>query len=410
MAEHMVTARPIHLLVLGMAWPPETFLERLLTGLAGRGYEITVSGPAPPRDANFRRSGFHWLTIPSASGPGLLRLGRQAGAVIAAAVRSPSGIPHLFRCTETVGGAARFHQLARLAPLAGRRWDLIYFPWNATAVEMLPAFDLGIPVVVSCRGSQLKVAPHNPTRTAIREGLTETFRRATVVHCVSQDILDEARRYGLDPDKADLIRPAVDAAFFCPALPGAPKRLRPTFRVVTIGGLNWKKGHEFALVAVSRLKERGIPVRFEIIGDGPERQRVLYTIDDLDLNDRVEMTGRLGPEAIRERLRTADVFMLSSVSEGISNAVLEAMACGLPVLTTDCGGLREAVTDGAEGLVVPLRDPGAMADALARLASDPALCERMGRAARARAEQEFPIGTQLDRWDALCRRVAGTAA
>jgi colanic acid/amylovoran biosynthesis glycosyltransferase len=408
MAEISPATRRIRMLVLGMNWPPETFLERLLTGLARRGFEITVSGASWPRDAEFRRSGFRWLTIPSSNSPMPFRLLRQAGSLAAAAFRSPSGTARLTRAAEGEVGKARFHRLAQLSPLAGRRWDIIYFPWNSAAIEMLPVFDLGIPVMVSCRGSQLKVAPHNPTRTAIRDGLAATFRKAAAVHCVSQDILGEASKYGLDPGKAQVVRPAVDTQFFSPARPDGARRPRSPFRVITTGSLNWKKGHEFALVAVARVRVRGVPVCFEIVGDGPERQRVLYTVDDLGLNDCVALPGRLDPSAVRDRLRAADAFLLSSVSEGISNSVLEAMACGLPVVTTDCGGLREAVTDGVEGRVVPVRNPAAMADALTSLAADPALCDRMGQAARARAELEFTIGPQLDRWDEMCRRaIAG---
>ena len=80
---------------------------------------------------------------------------------------------------------------AQPSPFRSQQWDLIYFPWNSAAIAMLSLFDLGMPVVVSCRGSQLKIAPHNPARATIREGLEATFRRAAFVHCVSQDILNE---------------------------------------------------------------------------------------------------------------------------------------------------------------------------------------------------------------------------
>ena len=118
-------------------------------------------------------------------------------------------------------------------------------------------------------------------------------------------------------------------------------------------------------------------MRFEIIGDGPDRQRVLYTIHDLGLQECVRLLGKLAPDEVLHRLQQADAFLLSSLSEGISNAALEAMACGVPVVTTDCGGMREAVTDGEEGFVVPVRDAESMANALMKLAGDAGLRERM---------------------------------
>jgi colanic acid/amylovoran biosynthesis glycosyltransferase len=287
---------------------------------------------------------------------------------------------------------------------AGRRWDLIYFPWNSAAIAQLPLFDLGIPVVVSCRGAQVSIAPHNPDRLAIRVGLEETFRRAAFVHCVSRKILEEARAYGLDPNKASIIRPAVDPKFFRPRGEEADAAAA-CLRIITTGSLIWRKGHEFALLAVARLRDRGIAARMEIIGEGPERARVLYTAHDLGLDDAVTLPGRLPPEQVRDRLRAADVFLLPSLSEGISNAVLEAMACELPVVTTDCGGMGEAVDDGVEGFVVPVREPHAMAEALARLALDAGLRRQMGRAARQRVERDFDLRQQIDRWVDLCRRV-----
>src|SRR5262249_52987224 len=162
----------------------------------------------------------------------------------------------------------------------------------------------------------------------------------------------------------------------------------------------------FALTAVARLAERGVPVRFEIIGDGPERQRVLYTAHDLGLGGSVGLLGGLDPERVRDRLRSADCFLLSSLCEGISNAVLEAMSCGLPVVTTDCGGMREAVRDGEDGFVVPVRQTRAMSDALAALAADAGLRRRMGASARERVVSDFGLDRQVGRWGALCRAAA----
>jgi colanic acid/amylovoran biosynthesis glycosyltransferase len=251
-------------------------------------------------------------------------------------------------------------------------------------------------VVVSCRGAHINVAPHNPDRAVLRDGLRDTFARAAAVHCVSEEIKQEATHHGLDPARAWIIRPAVDPERFRPS--AATNASDGPFRVVTTGSLIWRKGHEYALIATRLLLDRGFAVQFDIIGAGPERQRLLYTIHDLDLEQCVTLHGSLNEEAVSRLLQQADAFLLSSLSEGISNAVLEAMACGLPVVTTNCGGMGEAVTDGVEGFLVPVREPHATAEALARLASDRSQARRMGAAARDRVLRQFTMKQQIQRW------------
>jgi glycosyltransferase involved in cell wall biosynthesis len=160
------------------------------------------------------------------------------------------------------------------------------------------------------------------------------------------------------------------------------------------------------LAGLRQLVDRGIPAHLTIIGDGPERWRLLYTVHDLKLNSVVEICGQMHPEQVRQRLQKADVFLLSSLSEGISNAVLEGMACGLPVVTSAVGGMAEAVTDGVEGFVVQARDPHVMAEALANIWYQPELRRTMGNAARARIISDFRLDQQIEAFVTLFRGVA----
>lgn len=401
----MAEKRPLRLLVVGSSWPSQTFLVRLMRGLADAKVEVTVSLGRRPDEEWFFGSGLVWLNAPRWSGSAPVRIVRLVWMWVRALVEAPRDL-WLFSIHAGKGldAGARLQRLNRLLPYAGRRWDVIYFPWNFTAIEYLPLFDLGCPVVVSCRGSQINVTPHDPRRTAIRGGLRATLQKAAALHCVSEAILRESVTYGLDPGKAVVIPPSVDSEFFRPAQ--SPRVEDGTFRVITTGSLRWRKGYEYALLTIRRLLESGIPVRFVIMGDGPERQRVLYTAYDLGLEDCVNLLGQLTPAEVRDHLQQADVFLLSSVSEGLSNAVLEAMACGLPVVTTDCGGMREAVTDGVEGFVVAVRDSEGMARALSVLASDAELRQRMGQAARERVLKQFTPRRQIEEFVAMLEDVA----
>ncbi|HQA67442.1 MAG TPA: glycosyltransferase family 4 protein [Aggregatilineales bacterium] len=394
---------PVKLFVVGVNWPPETFIGRKLHGLAVAGFDVTVCTP----DVLVRRVEDGIRLIPQ---PRLRRDMRAMLAALGELARSAILAPRRALRAWAAAGAGesgvkeRLARFLRFTPFITSQPDIVHFEWNSVAIEYLPFYDLfGCPVVVSCRGSQVQVAPHNPGRGALRAGLEESFRRAAAVHCVSEAIMQEAMQFGLDPAKARVIRPAVDPEFFRPAAPA--RKADGRFRVVTTGSLIWRKGYEYALQAIRRLVDREVDVQFDIIGDGPERQRVLYTIIDLGLEVHVSLCGRLTPAEVRSRLQQADAFLLSSLSEGISNAVLEAMACGLPVVTTNCGGMREAVSDGVEGFVVPTRDPEAMAEALHRLATDRALARAMGRAGRERVCREFQIEDQVKQFAELYRAI-----
>ena len=387
------------LLMAGVQWPPETFLLRLVKGLLEAGVEVTVGCAEKP---DLDHPDFRWLPMPAWDGKSRLRFLRFAGLAVRALACGPRDVQLLqrsFRAGPRYGSlVGRWN---RVLPLAGRRWDVVYFPWNVAAILHLAAFDLPGPVVVSCRGAQVNIAPHNPDRTAIHDGLRATFRNAAAVHCVSEEIKREAVDRGLDPVKAHVIRPAVDPVRFRPADP--LKARSKVFRVTTTGSLIWRKGHEYALQAMRKLADRGVALQFDIVGEGSDRQRLLFTIHDLGLEKMVTLHGSLNEDAVLRLLQNTDAFLLSSLSEGISNAVLEAMACGLPVVSTDCGGMAEAMTNGTEGFLVPVRDPEGMTTALAHLAADRDLARKMGEAGRDRVEREFTIKRQVNQWLELYR-------
>jgi glycosyltransferase involved in cell wall biosynthesis len=129
--------------------------------------------------------------------------------------------------------------------------------------------------------------------------------------------------------------------------------------------------------------------RLRIAGDGPDRPALEAEIERLGVGEHVELLGTR--DDVPELLAGADVFVLSSDSEGLPMSVLEAMAAGLPVVASAVGGVPEAVRDGETGTLVPPRDSTALAEALRRLVADPALRERLGGEGRQRVDQEFSL-------------------
>ena len=174
-------------------------------------------------------------------------MARLLGASVRAGLTGARDIRKMAPHVHTKRGSAeRLRAWNQLLPYAGRRWDVIYFPWNSAAIAHLPVFELAAPVVLSCRGTQVSVAPHNPQRAEIREGLRATFERARVVHCVSEAcLLKDACAWGLNPEKARDIRPAIDSSHFRPA----DKRLavNDSLNILTTATLIWVEGLRWAL-------------------------------------------------------------------------------------------------------------------------------------------------------------------
>ncbi|MFC1584250.1 glycosyltransferase [Fibrobacterota bacterium] len=392
----------MRILVLGASRPLQTFLSRLFNGLADSGHQVMVGVKNPPSRLEEKKGNVRWVRVPEWSGPGWLKSVRCLLWVVGSYLKKPSVTRQVLRYAgEAVNPEKKYELLFRSLAVLRYRFDIVYFPWNTAAINYLPLMNIGIACVISCRGAQVNIAPHNPFRKHIREGLKNSFEKAAAVHCVSRHILDEAVKLGLEKAKAKVITPAVDPEFFCP--PESRGRERERFVLISTGSLIWRKGFEFALMAVQILKKQGIPVVFRIIGEGPERQRILFTAADLDIEDSIVLLGSRRPVEIRDELQRADLYLLSSLSEGISNSALEAMACGLPVVSTDCGGMSEVIVSGVQGLLVPLQEPLSMAEAVAAVYHDPEGGRKMGEKARETILKDFTLKQQVRDFDLVLK-------
>jgi sugar transferase (PEP-CTERM/EpsH1 system associated) len=148
-------------------------------------------------------------------------------------------------------------------------------------------------------------------------------------------------------------------------------------------------------------------LRLVIVGDGPLRAQCQDILKTAGLLDLAWLPGER--QDIAEIMRSLDCFVLPSLAEGISNTILEAMATGLPVVATNVGGNADLVVDGVTGLLVPSRDPDALAHGLVRLALDQDLAKRMGQAARLLAEEKFSMASMVATYQGLYDRLLGAA-
>lgn len=374
--------------------PSQTFILRKLGGLRDVGFPVTVAAGSfgPGADA----AGFPLVSLTPWRRHGAGTPAWRAGW--------SSALGGLDRRRPT--GSAELKRALVAAPLLGIPTDVLHFEFSGIAVSYLDALhrlDPAVAVAVSCRGSAEQVEPlRDPGRaTALRE----VFDRAALIHCVSDDMARTVEQLGADPDRILVNRPAVPVADFAPLREAADHD--GPLRIASIGRLNWRKGFDDALRALGLLDRRGVAFTYRIAGEGAERAKLTFLRSQLGLDDRVELLGVASQPGVRELLRWADVILLPSLGEGISNVVLEAMAAGRCVVVTDCGGMTEVVRDGDNGLVVPVGDPLAMADALESVARDPARRRELAAAGAAAADAELDLSRQIERFRTAYLTITG---
>ena len=370
----------------------ESFIANKARFLAANGYRVTVIAHdlrADPSPALMPAA----LRVKAAP----LAYGRLRRAALAAAawLWAPGEMIRLWRALSGRSLRERLRLAALYAPFAGERFDVIHFAFSGLGVTYLPVLFFlkkESALYVSCRGHAEQVRPlSDPQRRAALERLFAVVDRA---HCVSDEMRETCRAYGLTLDKAFVNRPAIDADLFCidaERESGQARRLR----LVSVGRLHWKKGFETLLEAVQILLRNDVEVCLDIVGEGSEREKLIFMTHMLGLSEQVRFRGALAHNAVRQTLAEADVYVQSSLSEGISNALMEAMAMELPSVCSDVGGTRELVVHGQNGLLTPPLDPVALADALQTLCADPALRLRLGRAARQTILRDFTLERQL---------------
>jgi sugar transferase (PEP-CTERM/EpsH1 system associated) len=284
------------------------------------------------------------------------------------------------------------------------RPDIVHTHAWGTLVEGLVAARLArVPLVVHGEHGTLQTRPHQRWVQRLAWGRTDLVLSVSsrLAERMAREVGFPAARIRTIPNGVDLARfrgGDRDAARQALGIPeGAPV-------VGTVGRLVPVKDQRTLVSAAAVLRASVVGLEVLLVGDGPLRDDLTRQIQTLGLADVVRLLGNR-PDVERV-LPAFDVFVLPSVSEGMSNTIQEAMGSGLPVVATDVGAARELVVAGQTGLLVPPEDPAALAAALATLLQAPARRAAMGAAARRRAETGFSMERMVSDYDLVYQELA----
>ncbi|MEM7286253.1 MAG: glycosyltransferase family 4 protein [Actinomycetota bacterium] len=216
--------------------------------------------------------------------------------------------------------------------------------------------------------------------------LLSTALRSTRFVALTDAVRDELLEAGVDAERIVRLPNGVDAP---PDDDSLRRRNGTGVHAVYVGRLHTQKSLATLIEAMGKLGQQHPDVHLSLIGDGPDREALEQQVGVLGVGDRVHFVGQ--SDDVSALLREADVFVLPSLVEGLSNALLEAMAHRLAVVVSDIPGNLAVVADGENGLTFPVGDASALADRLARLASDPSERERLSANARRTVDSRFAL-------------------
>ena len=326
------------------AWPPHSFIHRHVSSMNKLEESLFPIAIKPAKDSSNQDriqyfGGKQFVSIlPQLRLPFLLSL-------LPGARRS---------LTSTWGIRLKQWQMRRkLLPVFKEiRPHLIHFHWMRLAISWrwIPE-TLGIPYTVSLRGSEVRLLASASVER--REQIRTTLEHAAGIHTVNHGL---GRDLEYDPFGQLPSTTIYTCVPFPPLLPPYPKIGKDSVQFLAVGNLTWQKGYPYLLSALKQLKEQQFPWTLTMAGYGLDEDRIRYWINQFGLQSQVQLLGKVNPSKVQQLYETHHAFLQSSISEGLSNSIAEAMANGCPVFATKVGGTAEVIQDGQNGfLLTPMK-------------------------------------------------------
>ena len=273
--------------------------------------------------------------------------------------------------------------------------DIVLANYGISGVKLMPICEkLNLPLIVHFHGFD---ASHKPTLRKYQSDYLALFNYAKAIIAVSHDMAEALIRMDAPAKKIFINVYGVDTGFFTP---GCQPKTDSSF--ITVARFAPKKSPQSSIKAFYKVLHSLPDATLTMVGPREELyEDCVHLVDKLQISDKVNFSGTKSPREILPMLQRSTVFIQHSVvapdgdSEGTPNSILEASACGLPIVSTLHGGIKDAVIHGKTGFLVEEGDVGGMADYMIRLAEDPLLAKEMGENGRKYMEQEYAMDKQI---------------
>jgi colanic acid/amylovoran biosynthesis glycosyltransferase len=246
--------------------------------------------------------------------------------------------------------------------------------------------------VLSQRGYQTNVRPF--VNKANFEYLQHWLPHFSGFHSVSQAISKVGDKIYKSPNKIDhVVYTGLDLSRFEFHSPVVKNKV---LKIISVGRAHWIKGYDIAIKALALLKKKGLQFNYQIIG-AEGNQELLFLRKELGLETEVEFLPKLPQQKVFEIMSSSDIFLLSSIEEGIANVAVEAMALGCPVISTNCGGMEELITHQKEGWIVPVYDDNAIAAQILEFSQlDSEYIKKIKKEGRRKVERQHTEGKMVE--------------
>ena len=380
--------------------PSHTFIRREVEALRARGLSIeTFSIRRPTAGVRFATPDVE----AQKSTTYLLPIGAWAfvKAHVVSAIRRPWAYFATLRkaLRHRVPGARAwlwsiFHFLEAVVlaeKLKGLKIDHLHshFANSSANVGLLASSFLGVPWSLTLHGTADWDYPAGYL-------LPEKIRAASFVACVSQ--FGRAQAFGVCPpsqwDKIFVVRCGVDLSVFPPRRRASPPAI--PLRILAVGRLSTEKGQHGLVQAFADVLHRGVDAKLRIVGDGPLRESLSKSIAELGLQERCVLVGQKTEAEVLQELAEADLFVQSSLMEGLPVVLMEALGMQVPVIAPRVAGIPELVRDGETGLLFTAGDWRELATRMERAAREPELCRKLAERGHSLVVQQFEIGRAIE--------------